>query len=120
MSTSTFQGLPNERSSTRLHAPPGGKTSISLFGGYEGEDQPQRHTGRRMQQNIVQNSIEQAPVQQKVAQSPVPAPAPVTHSSPLHESNTQSQNATTENSIGDRASTRVKQPPGGRSTFSFY
>ena len=101
-----------DRSTTRIHAPPGGRTSISIFGGYAEE------------------SKKATPVVSKplveTKKDNVPAPTVVKTASPIKTARHVSSNkfATGSNQncgnfITDRPTTRVHAPPGGRSQITF-
>ena len=88
-----------ERSSTRLHAPPGGKSSFSIGGDYE-------------------------PVKKPVAAAPAPvaaaAPAPVAAPAPAQPRAEQSSMGSIlaqENAPVQRTAVRVRQAPGGASSI---
>eukprot|EP01029_Cantina_marsupialis_P023364 TRINITY_DN580_c0_g1_i1.p1 TRINITY_DN580_c0_g1~~TRINITY_DN580_c0_g1_i1.p1 ORF type:complete len:202 (-),score=51.30 TRINITY_DN580_c0_g1_i1:201-806(-) len=100
-----------DRSTTRIHAPPGGRSQIS-FGGYEEPVAPKRRAEPKP-----------APVAPKAA-----APAPVAHTAPstaMPRSGVSSNkfangaNQNCGNVITDRSTTRIHAPPGGRSQISF-
>ena len=80
----------SDRSSTRLHAPPGGKQSINVFGG--GEE----------------------------------APAPARAAAPAQPTNTgmaaggRVQVNTEHTGISDRSSTRLHAPPGGKQSINIF
>jgi len=94
-----------ERSSTRLHAPPGGKSSINLGGDdYEDPKKPQR-----------------------VVKTMADFQAPPAVAAPLREQNavrTNVGNNHLKQEFGpenkNKPSTRVVAPPGGASSFSLY
>ncbi len=52
MSTKTSKDFVIERSTTRLYAPPGGKTSICLGGGYDAEQSAPQRTMKFSQNNV--------------------------------------------------------------------
>ena len=97
-----------ERSSTRLHAPPGGKTSINLgFGG--GYEEPQKPTRR-----VVKTMADFQPPAAVAFNPPVARRAEQQN----HDSKHLVQNFGPENK--NKPSTRVVAPPGGASSFSLY
>eukprot|EP01059_Diplonema_ambulator_P034241 TRINITY_DN7586_c0_g2_i2.p2 TRINITY_DN7586_c0_g2~~TRINITY_DN7586_c0_g2_i2.p2 ORF type:complete len:114 (+),score=21.13 TRINITY_DN7586_c0_g2_i2:37-378(+) len=100
----------SNKPSTRVHAAPGGNSSLSL-----GWDEPvkQRQVTPPPEQKV-QEQLEPSPqpVQQSVQQSP----ARTTQSSNAWASNS---NQNCGNMITDRPSTRVHAPPGGKSSITF-
>jgi hypothetical protein len=86
-----------ERSSTRLHAPPGGKSSWSIGGDYS------------------------EPVKPKAV--PAPAPAPVAAPAPaavepvVHRASQSSMAGIISQDQQPRAAVRVRQAPGGASSI---
>ena len=99
----------SERSSTRLHAPPGGKQSINIFGGGGDEDE----------QDAAPETERQAPPAKEVA-APVaepPIPAKPTQPATMAAGGRVAQN-TEHTGIADKPSTRVHAPPGGASSMS--
>lgn len=85
----------DERSSTRLHAPPGGKQSFNIFGADTTNTQPPRTTGR----------------------AAVPQPTPV---KPVQAEPAPQTRVAADAVTGQRQSTRVHAAPGGNSTFNIF
>ena len=101
------------RSSTRIHAPPGGRSQISFGGGSFSDSKPaqqynKRSTGRTLTETSRTN----------VRAS---APAPVQKTTRGTSSNrfATGSNQNAGNVITDRSSTRIHAPPGGRSSITF-
>ena len=97
-----------ERSSTRLHAPPGGASSFSLSWGQPDE-----------KKENVKN--QPAPAPQPIASKPITQPQDMqtfgmnTRKGSNAYANGANQNC--GNVLTDRPSTRVHAPPGGASSF---
>eukprot|EP00756_Hemistasia_phaeocysticola_P022777 Hpha_TRINITY_DN15856_c0_g3::TRINITY_DN15856_c0_g3_i4::g.189958::m.189958 len=99
-----------DRASSRVLAPPGGKSSIS-FGGYEEAPPPQRRAAPQQTTAGKENQQQQAGVfnaQPEYVQK---------RGTSAMTSNTGTQNQ--GNTLGDRPTTRVVNPPGGRSSIVF-
>merc|ERR1740136_425412 len=79
-----------DKSSTRLHAPPGGKQSINIFGGEE----------------------------EVPAKVPVAAPAQAVSANMAAGSRVQQH--TEHSGICDRSSTRLHAPPGGKQSINIF
>ena len=103
-----------DRSTTRIHAPPGGKTSISIFGGYPAETK--RATPTPLVETKRENIVVSAPAPVVKTTSPVKKTTGRRVSSNVFATGS---NQNCGNFITDRPSTRVHAPPGGRSQITF-
>ena len=90
-----------ERSSTRLHAPPGGKSSFSIGGDYEPVKKPVA-------------AAAPAPV---AAAAPAPVAAPAPAQQPRAEQSSMGSILAQENAPVQRTAVRVRQAPGGASSI---
>lgn len=123
----------SSRSSTRLHAPPGGGSSMGslIFGGSEPEET--RKGGRRLYGQGQQAPAVEEPqtsskaygvkaVQEEARPERIQLEKPAMDNQPRQTSssnafsNGSSQN--TGNVLTDRPTTRVHAPPGGKSSFT--
>ena len=100
MSTLMSRDLNIERSSTRLHAPPGGKSSWSIGGDYN--DEPVKPKA----------AVVAAP-----ALAPVAVPAPVAVEPVVHRASQSSMAGLISQDQQPRAAVRVRQAPGGASSI---
>eukprot|EP00940_MAST-03C_sp_MAST-3C-sp2_P001974 g1974.t1 len=103
-----------DRSTTRIHAPPGGRTQISIFG-----DRSSSFT------RAEKKTKAPAPALKETSKTNVSAP-PATTAPAVRKSRHTSSNAFATGSnqncgnfITDRPTTRVRAPPGGRSQITF-
>ncbi|GLE04515.1 hypothetical protein PINS_up013470 [Pythium insidiosum] len=119
-----------EKPSTRLHAPPGGGSSVGslIFGGGGCDDSPfaghERRTSLRRQKEETPEANPYAAKPTSYAQAPVPvhAQAPfATSERPSRQSSSNQYasgaNQNAGNVITDRRITRIHAPPGGASSF---
>lgn len=97
-----------DRSTTRIHAPPGGKDSVgALFGDAEADKPVQR---RQPQNQISQDS----PFSQQPPQQQAPQQSRGTSSNAYATGSNQNCG----NVLTDRPTTRVHAPPGGADTWT--
>eukprot|EP00178_Gracilaria_changii_P021843 TRINITY_DN64737_c0_g1_i1.p1 TRINITY_DN64737_c0_g1~~TRINITY_DN64737_c0_g1_i1.p1 ORF type:complete len:131 (+),score=22.78 TRINITY_DN64737_c0_g1_i1:27-395(+) len=111
-------------SSVRLHAPPGGKTSISF-----GSDEPVKETPAPAPTQaaapveVEPVAVAPAPVEAAVVPPTQSEPTPVSNEAIPTDNNDESR-ATRPDAAppvtGSRPSTKVRQPPGGASSISFF
>merc|ERR1740136_165990 len=88
-----------DKSSTRLHAPPGGKQSINIFGGEE-------EVPAKVQRVAVDHSARLA--------------APAQAVSANMAAGSRVQQHTEHSGICDRSSTRLHAPPGGKQSINIF
>ena len=110
MSTKMSSDMVIERSSTRLHAPPGGKSSI-CFGSYEPEVVKPTNRG------VAKESANTGMISQQYAENVEPQ-----RNAKKPYANNQQSGSSMKDIMGgaDTAATftRVRQAPGGNSTFT--
>lgn len=107
-----------KKPSTKVMAPPGGKTNINLFGG--AEEAPNHHVNK-CQAHRNQSTIFGGAAEQKTAPVPV-APAPsVIPQAPQPAKPAEPSSAPTGPCApsGGKPSSRVLAPPGGKSSNIF-
>jgi len=130
-STETRQGYDDShRSSSKVMAPPGGRSSINLFGGYEETPAPAQKPAPETTKNNVYGI---PPADQAPASSPAKAQSQSTHDSIFGGDGGQTQasknvqksynplthTTTSHENNATRPSTKVHAPPGGKSQISF-
>jgi len=107
-----------DRPTTRLHAPPGGKTSICL--GFDSQVEPPKSKAGAIKTDATKADV---PKSQTEADTKVPTPAraPAQGGLPLGGTSSnafaQGSNQNCGNFITDTPTTRVHAPPGGKSSM---
>eukprot|EP00618_Florenciella_parvula_P037477 CAMPEP_0119487468 /NCGR_PEP_ID=MMETSP1344-20130328/13549_1 /TAXON_ID=236787 /ORGANISM="Florenciella parvula, Strain CCMP2471" /LENGTH=145 /DNA_ID=CAMNT_0007522333 /DNA_START=68 /DNA_END=505 /DNA_ORIENTATION=+ len=124
-----------DRSTTRLHAPPGGQSSFSLGWGSESAPAPKQQPYRQKENTVNAPMSLGEQVARKQAAAPAPAPVQQPYAAPVQENTglvfgaqrTNGSNAYANganqncgNVLTDRPTTRLHAPPGGKSSISFF
>ena len=104
-----------DRSSTRIHAPPGGRSSLNLFGGGGGSALSPVAAGAAPAVRAAAPALAAAAAAPAVAAAVPAGSGPVSTSSNVYASGS---NQNSGNVLTDRPSTRVRRPPGGKSSFT--
>jgi len=110
-----------KKPSTKVMAPPGGQTSINLFGGPVGTEQPKvnKCQASRNQSNVF-GSPEQKPAPVQSQPSAVPTPAAEVKAAPSQSAAATAPAADVPSKAPARPSTKVMAPPGGKSSINLF
>jgi hypothetical protein len=109
MSTLTSVDMNIERSTTRLHAPPGGKTTFSIGGGWSEDEAPKRTGRKEAPSTLMDLKMQRDANETENMAKPAPVVAKVNSTKPLDG---QQQ--------AFKPSTRVKHAPGGASSLQLF